>query len=164
MAGIDHGPARVSDPYLTAQGVGEGTGTWAPAGPPAQQGRGEAWERWATFAGVVMLMAGMAHVLLGVVALFDASWFDPAESDPALRIGYSAWGWLHVAGGVFLLAAGGAVMARKEWGRIAAIVVAAVSAVGALAFLPTAPVWGLVLIAFDVVIIHALTVHRADPA
>ena len=123
---------------------------------------GGSWENWAIFAGVVLLISGVGHVLIGLVALFDASNFSSGESDPALRIGYSAWGWIQLVLGGFLLAAGGALMAKKAWGRIVAIVFAGVSAIGALGFLPTAPVWGAVLIALNVIIVYALTVHRAE--
>ena len=166
MTGTDHDP-RVPNPYHVKRGVGEPTGatsTWAPTGTRMEPGPGGAWENWGIFAGVVLLIAGFGHVLLGLVAVFDASHFDPAESDPALGIGYSAWGWIHVVGGGVLLAAGFALMARKEWGRIVAIVFAVVNAVGALGFLPTAPVWGILLIAMDILIVYALTVHRAESA
>jgi hypothetical protein len=153
-------PQRVADPYLTKQGVGPST-SWAPTGvrrePP-----GNAWENWAVFAAVLLLMAGVGHVLIGLLALFDASYFDPAESDPALEIGYTAWGWIQVAGGAFLLAAGGGLLARKEWARLVAIVLAGINAVSALAFLPTAPVWGALLVTLAVMIVYALTVHRTE--
>jgi hypothetical protein len=158
MTGTHGDPQRVSDPYLTKQGL-EG-GSWAPTGPRTEP-PGNAWENWAIFAGVMLLMAGVAHVLIGLLALFDASHFDPAESDPALDIGYSAWGWIQLAGGSFLLAAGGGLLARKEWARLVAIVLSVLNAISALAFLPTSPVWGTILVLLNVVIVYALTVHRA---
>jgi hypothetical protein len=164
MTGTDQDP-RVPNPPRTDRGVGEASGTaytWAPTGTRMEPGPGGAWENWGIFAAVVLLIAGFGHALLGIIAVFDASHFDPAESDPALGIGYTAWGWIHVVGGGFLLAAGFALMARKAWGRIVAIVFAVANAVGALGFLPTAPVWGILLIAMDVLIVYALTVHHAE--
>jgi hypothetical protein len=64
--------------------------------------------------------------------------------------------------GAVLLAAGGGMLKGTAWARIVAIVFAVVNGVGALAFLPTAPVWGLMLIAMDVVIVYALTVHAPE--
>jgi hypothetical protein len=160
MTGTDQDP-RVPNPYHDERGVGEATGggtVWAPTGARMEPAGG-AWANWGVFAGVVLLIAGFGHVLIGIVALFDASYFDPAESDPALRIGYTAWGWIQVALGAVLLAAGGGMLKGKAWARIVAIVFAVINAVGALAFLPAAPAWGLMLIAMDVVIIYALTVH-----
>ncbi len=159
MTGTHRAPQQAADPYLTEQGLTGGS--WAPTGP-RREPPGSAWENWAIFAGVLLLVAGVAHVLIGLLALFDASYFDPAESDPSFRIGYTAWGWIQVAGGGLLIAAGSGVLGRKEWARLVAIVLAAVNAVSALAFLPAAPAWGLILVALNVVIVYALTVHRHD--
>jgi hypothetical protein len=165
MTGTDHDP-RLPGSLHTERGIGEPSGAahvWEPTGaPPKSTGPDGAWANWAIFAGVVLLIAGFGRVLLGIVALFDASNVDPTETDPALPIGYTAWGWIHVVGGGLLLAAGGALMARKEWGRLVAIAFAVVTIVGSLAFLPTAPVWGAILIALNVVIVYALTTHHAE--
>jgi hypothetical protein len=162
MTGSDRDRAFASDPYLTRQDVGGGATTWAPTGERMEPVSGGRWENWAVFAAVVLLITGLGHVLVGLVALFDASYYDAAESDPALNIGYSAWGWIQLLGGAFLLAAGGALLARKEWARIVAVVVSVLNALGALAFLPTAPVWGLLLVGLNVLIVYALTVHAAE--
>jgi hypothetical protein len=55
-------------------------------------------------------------------------------------------------------------MARKTWGRIVAIVFALVNAVGALGLLSSEPVRAALLIAMDVVIVYALTVHASANA
>jgi hypothetical protein len=155
-------PGRAADPHLAQYGLGSSS-SWAPTGvrmePP-----GNAWENWAIFAAVLLLMAGVGHVLLGLLALFDASYFDPAEADPALDIGYSAWGWIQLVGGGFLISAGAGLLAGKEWARLVAVVLAGINAISALAFLPTAPVWGAMLVALAVVIVYALTVHRTESA
>jgi hypothetical protein len=159
MTGTERDPAVVPDPYLTEQGLpgGGSSPVWAPTG----ERREPTASNWATFAGVVLLIAGVGHVLIGLV-VFDASNFVAGESDPPLRIGYSAWGWIQLVLGAVLIAAGSALLAGKAWGRVVAIVFAAVSAIGALGFLPTAPVWGAILIALNVVIVYALTVHPAE--
>jgi hypothetical protein len=161
MTGTDQSPL-LPDPYRTGRGVGDPGGsseTWAPTGTRMEPSPGGAGENWTIFAGIVLLIAGIGHVLLGIFALFDASNAASPESDPALGIGYTAWGWFHLVGGAFLLAAGGAVMAGKEWGRIVAIVFAVVNAIGALGFLSSAPATGVLLIAMDVLIVYGLTVH-----
>ena len=47
-------------------------------------------------------------------------------------------------------------------GRIAGLVVAGLSAVVNLGFLVAAPVWATLVIALDVVVIYALTVHGRE--
>jgi hypothetical protein len=164
MTGTDQDP-RVPNLHHVRRGVGEATGggtAWAPSGAPVPPAGGS-WGGWGIFAGVVLLLAGFGHVLIGLAALFDASHFDPAESDPALPIGYSAWGWIQVVLGGVLLAAGGGLLKGRRWGRLVALVFAVVSAVGALAFLPSSPAWGVLVIAMDVLVLYGLTM-RSDPA
>jgi hypothetical protein len=163
MTGTDQSPL-LPDPYRNGRGVGDPGGsasTWDPEDTPPEPPSGGAWENWAIFAAVVLLLAGFGHVLLGIVALLDASNSTPGESDPPLGISFTAWGWFHVFGGALLLAAGGAIMARKAWGRFVAIAFAAVNAVGALGVLSSDPFRGALLIAMDVMIVYALTVHAA---
>ena len=50
-------------------------------------------------------------------------------------------------------------MQGRGWGRIVVIGLAALSAVVNLGFLAAYPVWSTLVIAFDVIVIYALTVH-----
>ena len=47
---------------------------------------------------------------------------------------------------------------------VAAVVFAFVNAVVHLAFLPAYPVWSILMITFDVVVIYAITVHGSEVA
>ena len=48
------------------------------------------------------------------------------------------------------------------WARVIATIVAMVSAVTSLGFLPAYPVWSAIMIAFDVLVIWAITVHGGE--
>ena len=48
------------------------------------------------------------------------------------------------------------------WARIVGVLLAALSLLANVAFLAAYPLWSLVMIAIDVVIIMALTVHGSD--
>jgi hypothetical protein len=60
------------------------------------------------------------------------------------------------------LAAGIGMLQGRTWGRVLGIGLAVVSALMNLGFLSAYPVWCTVIIAFDVIVIYALTVHWAD--
>jgi hypothetical protein len=157
MTETDRPRESAPDPHLSAQGLAD-SASWVPTAPrPAPPG--SAWGNWGVFAGVVVLVAGLAHLLIGIVALFDAGFEAEAETDPALAIGYTAWGWIHVVGGAVLIAAGSGLFRGRPWARVVAIVFAVLNAISAMTFLPAAPAWGVVLIALDVLIVYALTVH-----
>jgi hypothetical protein len=163
MTSTDQSPL-VPDPSSAGRGIGDPGGsasTWDPVDAPVEPDGG-AWENWAIFAGVVLLIAGFGHVLLGIFALLSDR--PPDETVGALDVSLITWGWFHVIGGAVLLGAGGALMARKTWGRIVAIIFAVVNAVGALASMSSSPVRATLLIAMDVVIVYALTVHASANA
>ena len=100
------------------------------------------------FAGVAMVMIGALHALQGLVALFE---FD-----------LTTWGWIHLLVGVLVLVAGFFVFNGAVWARAVGIAVAALSAVLNFMWLPYYPVWGLIIIALDVLVIWALSVHGRD--
>jgi uncharacterized membrane protein YjfL (UPF0719 family) len=48
------------------------------------------------------------------------------------------------------------------WARIVGIVIAVLSALANIAFLPAYPVWATIVIAIDVLVIYALTAHGRE--
>jgi len=54
------------------------------------------------------------------------------------------------------------VMAGAMWARVLGIAFAVISAIINLAFMAAYPVWGIIIIALDVVVIYALAVHGRE--
>jgi hypothetical protein len=142
-------------------------GTGARASVPRQTGR-EAppeptgWVGWILFAGVMMILGGVFQAIAGLTALFNDNYFLVGENGLLVTSSFTTWGWVHLIGGVVVLAAGFAVMTGKTWARAVGVVIAGVSAIVHLAFLSAYPVWGLIVIAIDVAVIWALTVHGRE--
>jgi hypothetical protein len=63
---------------------------------------------------------------------------------------------------VLALAAGIGVFTGALWARVAGVVVALVSALSSMLFMPAYPVWGIIMITFDVVVIYALVAHGRE--
>jgi hypothetical protein len=134
----------------------------APLPTPARTPSSTA-QNWAYFGAAVMAFLGAGWALLGLIALVDDEYFTVRSNQLLAFDSYSAWGWAHLLGGLVAVAAGvGILTGGRRWARITGIVVACVSAVVNLGFLGAAPVWATLLIALDVVIIYALTVHGAE--
>jgi hypothetical protein len=118
---------------------------------------------WAFFGGAVMALLGMFWAGLGLVALSDERYFTVRTNELLALHSYASWGWVHLVGGVLALVAGvGILWGGHRWARVAGIVVAGLSAVVNLGFLAAAPVWSTLVIALDVVVILALTVHGRE--
>jgi hypothetical protein len=130
---------------------------------PASGYRGTtAWVGWIAFAGMIMVMLGTFHIIQGLVALFNDEYYLVGKSGLIVNMDFTAWGWVHLIGGAIVLAAGLCVFAGQIWARTVGVIVALVSAVVNLGFLAAYPLWSMMMIALDVVVILALTVHGSE--
>jgi hypothetical protein len=57
---------------------------------------------------------------------------------------------------------GTCLLAGQLWARIVAVIVAMLSAIANITFLPAYPIWSTIMIAIDVLVIWAVTVHGAE--
>jgi hypothetical protein len=121
-----------------------------------------AWVGWILFAGVMLILVGIFQAMAGLVALFDHNYYVVASGHLVVRLDYTGWGWVHLFLGLLAVIAGYGVMSGKLWARIYGIVLASVSAVANLAFLAADPVWAVIMITVDVLVIFSLAVHGSE--
>ena len=122
---------------------------------------GGAWATWVAFAGIMMITLGIFDVLGGFAALFSDDYFAVTK-DGLLISNYKVVGAIHLGFGVLLIAVGWALLQLKTWARMAAIVIVVANAASHVAFLNEQPIWGLIMVAIDVLVVYALTVRWAD--
>ncbi|HEY5880407.1 MAG TPA: hypothetical protein VIU11_15970 [Nakamurella sp.] len=115
------------------------------------------------FAGVAMVMIGAFHALQGLVALFNDDFYVVGQKW-IFEFDLTTWGWVHLIVGIVVAVAGFFVFNGAVWARAVGITVAAVSALLNFMWLPYYPVWSMVIIALDVLVIWALSVHGRDIA
>ena len=120
------------------------------------------WVGWVAFAGVMMVMLGVFHVIQGLVALFEDDYFVRSSSGLILEVDYTVWGWIHLIVGGILVAAGFFVFSGNLVARIVAVAVAVLSAILNISFLSAYPIWSALMIGFNVLAIWALTVHGGE--
>ena len=65
--------------------------------------------------------------------------------------------------GIVVGAAGVAVLQGRTWGRVIGIILAALSLIANFLFIPYYPIWSLVIIALDIVVIWALLMYQRGP-
>jgi hypothetical protein len=145
----------------------------AGAAPPAGQGRGPQhaaprqarqtrWIGWVIFGGLTMVMVGIFQLIEGLVALFKHGYYLVNPGHLVVHMDYTAWGWLHIGIGAVLVVTGFGVMVGQMWARMIGIAFAALSAIVNLAFLAAYPIWSIIVIALDVVVIYAIAVHGRE--
>lgn len=117
------------------------------------------WVGWVVFGAIMMIMAGSFQIIAGLVALFNDEYFAVTSSGLLVTLDFTTWGWVHLALGALVTAAGVALLAGQTWARIVGVTVAVIASVVNLAFLSAHPVWAVVTIALDVLVIYAIVVH-----
>jgi hypothetical protein len=119
-----------------------------------------AWASLVVLAGMLLAVAGVFTLIQAIYAL-TGHLFAAADGQPLL-LDLTAWGWLHLALGALQLLVGLAVLQGVTWARVTAAVVVGLSAVSQMLFLPTYPVWSVLLIALDVLVVWALCMHGTE--
>ena len=108
------------------------------------------------FAGAALLTVGIFQFLEGVAA---AAKDDVFVSTPnyVFEFDLTTWGWIHIVFGIVVAIVGGAILAGQRWSLVAGIVLAMVSALMNFVWLPYYPAWAILIIAFDIAVIWALS-------
>jgi hypothetical protein len=114
---------------------------------------------WVRFATLMLVTIGVFQIVTGLSALLRRSTFLLPESRLALDVDYAAWGWLYIVLGVLAFAAAAGLQQRRPWARVTGIVLAVVSAVSNIGFLPVRPFTVATVILLNVLVIYGITVH-----
>jgi hypothetical protein len=120
------------------------------------------WVGFIEFAGVLMVLLGLFHALQGLVALFQNDYFLVGTSRLLVHTNYTAWGWTHLLIGALIVVTGGSLVVGRLWARVVGVVLAVGSALVNAAFLAAYPFWSAIMIAMDVLVIWAVTVHGRE--
>jgi|tagenome__1003787_1003787.scaffolds.fasta_scaffold19989640_1 hypothetical protein len=121
-----------------------------------------AWTGWVVFASAMMFLLGFFQAVQGLVAIFDDGYYHVTESGLVVNVDYTAWGWTHLLLGVLIILCGLGVLTGNIVARTVGVLLAGLSAVVNLAFIEAYPIWSVMIITIDVVVIYALTVHGRE--
>jgi hypothetical protein len=117
-----------------------------------------AWVGWVWFAAAMLVMTGSFNAMYGLVALFDDEYYAIGPQG-LLVFDLTQWGWILLLLGALAVAAGLALFSGALWARIAAVALASINMLAQMVFMPAHPVWALITIAVDVLVIWAVIVH-----
>lgn len=116
------------------------------------------WTGWIVFAATLMIIGGSLNFLQGLVAAFNDDWVVFGNQG-ALFLDVSAWGWVHMLLGALVVLSGIGILSGSVIARTIGVVVVGLGLVGNFAVLPLYPFWAIILIAMNIIVIMALTVH-----
>lgn len=119
------------------------------------------WVGWIFFAGFMMILAGALNAIYGFVALLNDDWVVWGNRG-AVFLDITAWGWVHLLVGLVVVLAGIGILAGNLAARVIAVIVVGISLVVNFAAIPVYPVWSLVVIAIELLVLWALIVHGRE--
>jgi hypothetical protein len=120
------------------------------------------WVGWIVFAAFFMIINGIFGGLQGLSALLrDQSYFVVTDNG-LLAFNYTAWGWIHLLLGILLIVVGIFLLRGAGWARILAVIIVGIHMVAQFGFISSYPVWGIIMIALDALILYALLVHGRE--
>ena len=116
---------------------------------------------WFTFAGVMFIIAGASNLLWGFAAL-DSKQYLPEGG--LLFSSLDFWGWVSIIWGVLALIGASLLLSRSAGAVGFGVTMATLSAIFWLFTLPVLPIWSLVIIAINVLIVYGLMSESSDEA
>ncbi|MCX5076975.1 hypothetical protein ACFWHQ_26485 [Streptomyces sp. NPDC060334] len=116
-------------------------------------------------AAALMIVGGVMAVLEGIATVVNDDLFVVTRHY-VYEFSRTGWGWVHIILGVALVIAGCAVIGGALWARYFGVAIASLGVVANFLWLPYYPLWALVLIAVNLLVIWALCtgMHREADA
>ena len=115
------------------------------------------------FASAMLVVIGLFHAFYGIAAIAKSEFFVVSDAY-VYKFDITAWGWIHLFWGLAVVVAGLSLFQGAVWARTVGVLVAVLSAVANFLTIPYYPFWSLTILALDVFVIWALTVHGRDAA
>ena len=109
-----------------------------------------------SFTAVLFTLTGFFHAIQGLGALVKKEYFDEST---LLYSNLQVTGWVWVVLGLLQIGAAYMIVGRASGGRVLGIVLATLSALVSFFTMGAYPVWSIVVIAVDLLMIYGLTVH-----
>jgi hypothetical protein len=119
---------------------------------PADPGSG-----WVLFAGIMLMTVAILNVIYGIAAIGDSKFFIADQKYIISNL--NTWGWVTLILGVVQGFAAMSIWAGNQYGRWFGILVASLSAIGALLSIPAYPFWSLAIFSVDILVIYGLAAY-----
>ncbi len=111
---------------------------------------------WVIFAGVMMLLVGFLNFFYGLAAVLNDE-VVVVGGNGAIIADLTTWGWVTLILAIILVLTGFGLLTGAEWARWVGVFVVTLNAIEQVWVFPAAPLWALIVIALDVIIIYNLT-------
>ena len=114
-----------------------------------------------SFAGIMLMVVAVFQVLEGIAAVAKDEVFVTGIQY-VYKFDLTTWGWIHILIGAVGIATAIGILMDQTWSYVVGIGIAGLSALANFGFLPYYPLWSLIVIAFNVLVIWALCSQIAN--
>jgi hypothetical protein len=124
--------------------------------------RASKWTGWVVFGSAMLMFIGTIHIVQGLVTLLDDGYYLTTADGLAVNVDFTVLGWIQLCLGALSFAIGIGVFLGNTIALTAGVIVALVSAIVHLVTIATHPLWAVVVIMFDVIIIYSILTHGRE--
>jgi hypothetical protein len=123
--------------------------------------RGGERSTWIAFAGVMMIIIALLDVMWGIAAIANNE-VVVVGGHGVIVLDITTWGWIQLILAVVLGLTGLGLLVGNELARVVGIGLLTLNAVLQVVWFPAAPLWAILIIVLDVVLIYHLIVSWAE--
>jgi hypothetical protein len=111
---------------------------------------------WLAFAGIVLFLNGIFTVLFGLAAVLNDEVVTVGGGTGVVIWDFTAWGWVGIVLGTVMALTGVGLFTGNAAARWLAIAFTSLNALLQFAYAPAFPLWAVLVVALDVVILYQL--------
>ncbi len=119
------------------------------------------WTGWIAFAAFVMIISGTLTGVMGFLAVINNNWTLWNNNGAPYGSPYG-WGWWSIFVGIVVVSIGAALLRGSMFARTVAVLVATASLLTHFLTLYVTPLWSLIVITIDILVIWAVIVHGKE--
>jgi hypothetical protein len=117
---------------------------------------------WIAFGAIMLVIAGTFDIIWGLTALLRDQIFVVGRNGNVISADYTVWGWVHLILGIIVFVTGLALFTGRYWARVLGVLLAFLSSVAQLLVIFSYPVWAVMVIALDMLVIYAIVAHGEE--
>ncbi|MEI2701845.1 MAG: hypothetical protein V9E83_05530 [Baekduia sp.] len=111
---------------------------------------------WLAFAGILLFLNGMFSAMWGLAAITDSKVVTIGGGGDVTIWDFTLWGWAALVIGVLMAATGVGLFLGNTAARMAAVVFTVLHALSQFGSISAFPLWSILVVALDVVILYQL--------
>src|SRR3954451_19461553 len=133
----------------------------SPRERPMASQHSRAWTGWIVFAGIMLMVISSINIFEGFLALISNERVVATRGNFVI-VDMTSWGWTLVLSGVVMLGVAIGLLAGAGWARITSIVVIGLHAAAQVLWIGAYPIWSLLMIALDTIVLFALCARWSE--